>query len=538
VKSRAALLAASTRAALLAASTHAALLAASLLATSAAAQRVGPSELAPWLGPGAPPPPGPVAFYGTDLGWSFAHAGALQMLFGDTWFHARTLCEGGPSNDDVQITLPLAPPASPPAPRFAQSDGRAQPDRIFLYRDGASLPLGFGQVPIAAFGDGARAVGLFGRWAPARCTPSCGEDGFVCSPRLGACAPALLGITSVCELASGAGCQPTQRCEPAPTGFCVDPDSPQSDGTSASERFTVAHEHEFGVQRARRAASYDSIATWRTHRFLNATARTVARFSGRTGGSDYALGHGALLVWGRPGYSAEGARQAPLSLLVHDLPIETDAAGRWRFAPRYFAGLDPETREPRWSSRAAEAASLALDGAPGGSPVETYPIVNQLSVAWVPAPLERWVMLYGGDVTDLALEAPERARPGPEPGAVRIRFAEHPWGPWTPPAPLLAPGAPDRAGTPYGPGGVLFHPDCEDAPAAPCARSDPKRPLSGFLPGCVSLPFVHDPGRFYGANVIAEYTRPDGAGGVDLVWNVSTWNPYAVVFVRTKLWPD
>jgi len=54
----------------------------------------------------------------------------------------------------------------------------------------------------------------------------------------------------------------------------------------------------------------------------------------------------------------------------------------------------------------------------------------------------------------------------------------------------------------------------------------------------VSLPFVHDRGRFYGVNVIAEYSRPDGAGGVDLFWNVSTWNPYGVVLLRTKLRPS
>ena len=123
------------------------------------------------------------------------------------------------------------------------------------------------------------------------------------------------------------------------------------------------------------------------------------------------------------------------------------------------------------------------------------------------------------------------------PDAVQIRFAEQPWGPWTPPVPVLAPGAPDRPSTPYGPGGVLFHEDCEDAPGAPCAKSDPKRPLSGFLPGCLSVPFFHDRGRFYGTNLIAEYTRPDGDGGVDLYWNISTWNPYGVVLVRTKLRP-
>ena len=189
-----------------------ALLLAGLLATSAAAQTAGPPELlVPWLGPGAAAPPESIAFYGTDLGWTFEHAGALQMLFGDTWFDARTLCEGAPSNDDVQITLPLEPSSWPPPPHFVRADGRAQPDRIFVYRDGESLPMGFGQVPIAAFSDGARAVGIFGRWDPARCAaaaggapPSCGSDGgLVCSPHLGQCTPSLLGITAVCELAPG-----------------------------------------------------------------------------------------------------------------------------------------------------------------------------------------------------------------------------------------------------------------------------------------------------------------------------------------------
>jgi hypothetical protein len=41
----------------------------------------------------------------------------------------------------------------------------------------------------------------------------------------------------------------------------------------------------------------------------------------------------------------------------------------------------------------------------------------------------------------------------------------------------------------------------------------------------------------YAPNVIDAWTRPDGTGGVDVFWNVSTWNPYAVVLVRTNLRP-
>ena len=46
-----------------------------------------------------------------------------------------------------------------------------------------------------------------------------------------------------------------------------------------------------------------------------------------------------------------------------------------------------------------------------------------------------------------------------------------------------------------------------------------------------------DVGRFYAPNVVDAYTQPDGTGGVDLWWNVSTWNPYAVVWVHTNLRP-
>ena len=36
-------------------------------------------------------------------------------------------------------------------------------------------------------------------------------------------------------------------------------------------------------------------------------------------------------------------------------------------------------------------------------------------------------------------------------------------------------------------------------------------------------------------NIIDAYTRADGAGGADLVWNVSTWNPYGVVLVKSHV---
>jgi hypothetical protein len=171
----------------------------------------------------------------------------------------------------------------------------------------------------------------------------------------------------------------------------------------------------------------------------------------------------------------------------------------------------------------------------GGSPHEVLPIPNQMAVSFTGPPLNTWIMIYGGDLADYLLADPANARPGPDPGAIRIRFAEHPWGPWTPPQTLVAPGDPLVAGDPYGPGGFLFHTACRDAPPLLCARTDPSRPTDAFLPNCPAIGATFDIGRFYAPNVVDAYTQPDGTGGVDLWWNVSTWNPYAVVWMHTNL---
>jgi hypothetical protein len=46
----------------------------------------------------------------------------------------------------------------------------------------------------------------------------------------------------------------------------------------------------------------------------------------------------------------------------------------------------------------------------------------------------------------------------------------------------------------------------------------------------------------YGVNIIDPYTRVSSAEGrgraVDVFWNVSTWNPYAVVLVKTHIEVD
>ena len=512
---------------------------------AAAAGFVATSEIVgPMAGPNAPLAQPGLAFYGTDLGWTVEHDGQLLMLFGDTWPHARFLCETVPLNDDCQATLPLTPPAGVPPLTFATQAGAPNAlDPILVFRGTESLDMGFIRTPLAAFSDGTSVIGVFGRPEPLPCTrrsprrpPSCRpHEHLTCTTALGRCTPEVIGLSPVCTLATGVGCLPGQTCVATETGFCVDPASSQNDGTPASTVFTAAMTVEIATQDAAAPASYHSVATLPTNKFINSTVRTVARFKGRRRGNDYRPGTNALLWWGRPGFSVAAPREAQLYFMTHRLPFKTDRDGRARFKPKYFAGLNAKTGEPRWTRRESKAVPLALDGVEGGSPHEALPIPNQMAVSFI-GPLNTWVMIYGGDLADYLLADPANARPAPA-GAVRIRFAEHPWGPWSAPEPLLVPGNPLGDGEPYGPGGVLFHPACQDMPPSLCARSDPSRPTDAFFAGCPEIGSTFDAGRFYAPNVIDAYTRSDGTGGVDVFWNVSTWNPYSVVFVGTNLRP-
>jgi hypothetical protein len=72
----------------------------------------------------------------------------------------------------------------------------------------------------------------------------------------------------------------------------------------------------------------------------------------------------------------------------------------------------------------------------------------------------------------------------------------------------------------YAPGGVLHHPACSGERC--------QAPSVYMLKG--------DYGWLYGANIIEEWTRPAGKG-VDVIWIASTWDPYRVIMLRTRIKP-
>lgn len=534
-----------------------------LLASAALAQVAAPPEIIGILaGPGADKTQPDLAFWGTDLGWTVEHNGELQILFGDTDDTFDSICYGQLHNDDTQGTLPLERPESG-VPLLTMLTDPNDPDvleRLEVFRGGESLQMGYGQVPVGAYSDGRNLVAIAGRGGTIPCTPEArspvaacrgplsdhpslwnwlSADGLRCTQTLGECSPPLNGIATACELATGTPCNPLlgQVCLPTETGLCVDPSSSQNIGTPTSEVYTAANELEFAIQDPDEPGRYESVATLRTNKFINPTSRTVKRFNGLPFAYDYRPGSGALLVWGRPGFAAEQGRQAQIYLMVHRLPIRRAANGRWRFHPWYYAGVHPRSGFPIWSLQQRRAKPLPLDGTVDGSPFEQQPLVNQFSISWVGGTIRKWVMLYAGNLADYLLLDPANARPGEGPGSVRIRFADHPWGPWSPAEPHLLEGAPGQVGSPLGPGGVLFSPLCVDQPGAPCADSDPIRPIDFFFPGCRPIGIRFDRGFFYGANIIDAYTEPDGHGGMNMYWNVSTWNPYGVLFLKSNLQP-
>lgn len=510
----------------------------------AIAQVAGPPvHLGSIAGPGSVVAPSGVRFYGTDLGWTFEHRGTHYMLFGDTWPHDRSMCEALPHNDDSQATLPLTLSAAlPPLTIATDPDAPAEFARIRLFTDGESQVMGYNKTPLTAFSDGTDAVVLFGLIDLVRCgtrrgRPSCRPyEHLTCSRDVGICAPDLLGYDAPCDLATNAGCILGQQCEPTPTGLCIDPDSSQNDGTSASLPATAAYRTHVGIQDAARPSDYRDVGTIASNKFIDVTARTVRCFTGTRCDSDYTPGHGAVLVWGRPGYEVLPGRQAHMYLMAHRLPMRRNERGALLLRPRYFAGVRSGTNEPLWTTKESGAVALAMDGVPGGNPDDAQPFPNQTAVSWLGPPVNRWMMLYGGGGSDVSGGSANAAS-----GAIMVRFAEHPWGPWSPPVVHLDPGDPAVVGAPFGPGGWIFDPGCQDRPQdqppAACAVSDLHRPLDFFFPGCPAIGAALDTGILYAPNIIDAYTRSDGARGLDVFWNVSAWNPYLVALLRTNVRP-
>jgi hypothetical protein len=494
-----------------------------------------------------------LAFYGTDLGYTAHHGGALHIVFGDT--HASEIRDY-PPNDDAFGTLAFDMcPAGDEVDRFvAQSAAQdapwwehagpeltfatSEPDvlaRVHLEQDGRQLSLSALQTPISVISDGAdRLIAMFQRSEPAACSADdrgdCPDD-LECDTGLGSCSGSIYPVACVLGAASGEeGACPGERTCRESGGYCRDPNTSIDDGSATGRVLSVAHRLRVGVEAEPGSAAF--VATpWVTNKLMNSFSRAVRDFDEARPhgvGNDYRtptgeqLERSRILVWGRPSYVGSKAndRQAQLYLAMGELPeLDDDGAPRWR--ARYFAGLDEEGA-PRFVPEQRDAVPLDLSGG-DADPSEPHDLINQMAVSWV-EPLQRFMMLYGGDLDPGAADSYNAGWQRNEGGAIFVRFAAQPWGPWSAPEPLFSAGDPQDpdAASQYGPGGVLYHPDCEGDACVPPTAS------TLYPDGFVQY------GWLYGPNVIECWTTARD-GGADIYWNVSTWNPYEVVLMKTRV---
>ncbi len=154
-----------------------------------------------------------------------------------------------------------------------------------------------------------------------------------------------------------------------------------------------------------------------------------------------------------------------------------------RSAWLFYAGLDATTGLPRWSENEGEAEALF-----------DHRCLGEFSVNWM-ADLGKWVMLYNCIL----------------PRGINMRSADYPWGPWSD-------------------GEVIFQPWDDGGYCGFMHVSYQDR-------NCDS---VQDPGRDdewageYGPYIIPSLAHTQG--GVTRVYFVlSTWNPYAVMLMKTDL---
>lgn len=559
---------------------------------------------------------------GADLGFSVLAPSVmdpdqLRVLFGDTWVRGSDACWFPPErSDDLQASLPAARPPSlgPGAPGGAaqdacgaleiDSDDPSEPTTwrpIRLFSDAGErspdkqLDMTFLRTPVTGFSDGEHVFGVFLRQEPSRCarTTDC-PGGSYCSTelglftRLGVCGGTETDDQPPTFCLRPSRCRDGRACTIPQAGVCM---AEQPFGTSARD---TPSWYQDDPRRAVFKDVYIASAAWperpedyavgyrfATNRFINAAARTVSHFDpDDPSANDYRPGFHTLLMWGRPAFFTDGGAQAPLYLLYQPLAGLLQPDGSIRFAPRFFAGYDPQTGAARWSDKESDAQpvyrpdvdSTAQDDSQHDG--REFDVVNHGAMTWV-EPLQRWVMFYGGSVpdwmrTDLATGLiPAVVNEQPVPAAIHMRTAAHPFGRSRGDAPMEE--AWSQAIPVVRPDDISLL-DCdspEGDPAAGCtiprSAEELVSDIIGWaqmvspeawtdlsvrcLLGNLSLAYLYGltgstSPHLYGANIIEEWTEdvtdqvpgvaPDERA-VEIYWNVSTWQPYQVLLMKTQI---
>jgi hypothetical protein len=474
--------------------------------------------------------PNLIHYYGTDLGWTYEHNGQLHILFGDTMANEigdKIEASSGDRLDDSFGVIDLEKWSDPrtftpeniPLIKLGQNEGTTEMSAI---DPGHALELF--KTPVAGFSNGDDEFGLFFLSKPEGCRVDADcSNGMSCDTGIGYTGEKYsseIGLTLGCAEGSGPACfaDTMDDGQPGASGLCVDPSSSIWADTDMGHVAAVTVKLRLGLRDPDDPRLYAPVHDWQTNKFLNLALRTKNQ---------------RVFIWGRPSFVAVNAtgRTAAVYFAYTEMPVAPDF--EWQL--NYFTGND-ENGEPRFSPNERDAAALDLDSSLDSDQIEEpHDIVNQLTVARIEE-LNKWVMFYGGGVTTLKLPpwlpncgvlelftGPECTKVVVGNGAFRMRTADNPWGPWSPPQDIIVGGDPTVPGSgQYGEGGMLRHPSCKSDNCAPhTAALEVSEDEYGF---------------FYSANIIEQWTRPVGES-VDVIWNASTWDPYRVILLRTRIDP-
>jgi hypothetical protein len=503
-----------------------------------------------------------IQYFGTDLGFSYKHGSSLQFLFGDSAADTANDPIQASTNwwadnwDDSYGSVDLNVYSDPsvfsslniPRVKLGQD-----PNSSEAWAINPGLPMDAFKTPEGGFSNGTREFGVFIMGKPVACQTnaecSALNAALSCDVGLGFWGNAPwdnLGWTGGC-LDTMPGCTADTKQDAfgntiPNTGFCRDTGSSAYNASTPAGRIGAwAFKMRVGIRTTSTsdARSYSSVE-FATNRFYNQALATVQSFVPASGAGythqnyNVATGSGGsqrVLVWGRPGFLGVNATGRPAKLYFGYVNMPTGPGFSWNV--NYYTGTTSGI--PQFSTNEANAAPLDLDSVSSGiQSTEPYDVVGQMSVVWVDQ-LHKWVMFYGGGGSKLptwefptcglveALTGAECTNVNLGNGAIRLRTADDPWGPWSPPQDVLVGG--DPAVSPlqyqYAPGGILRHPSCT---ASNCAQPH-MQSLSSNEYGFLYAPVIHQP-----------WVKTSGTG-VDLIWTVSTWDPYHVVLLRTHINP-
>jgi hypothetical protein len=187
-----------------------------------------------------------------------------------------------------------------------------------------------------------------------------------------------------------------------------------------------------------------------------------------------------ILIWGTGPY-----RRSDAYLAI--VPAAQFESGQ---GTRYFAGLDA-ANAPIWSNKESDSSIIAKNGTMG-----------DLSVTWC-KDLGLWLMTY--DSRD------------PAPRGILFSYSLTPWGPWSEPQ-------------------VIFNP-MRDGALGKFIHNPQAIPDDG-LSGPVIGKGQANPGAVHGGDyapyVVERWTKVQGSE-LSIYYVLSTWNPYVVVLMRSRL---